>query len=411
MTRDLKSKLTGDLKSKLTGDLLFFISYGLFLVTSILNASFFYKYFVGKPYMRIQSLCIFLLLIYEICSNGWRKQNWLGLLVCTVLGWITIRVSPAYAQRQVVWMFAYIYSARNIPFAKIARFTLNASIAVVLAVVVSSFFGVVESIAAYKNGRIREYLGFRYALYLPGLLLNMTALWVYVKKDTITVTGTLVWAVANVLVFWLTDSRISFFIAEALLAAGLLMRYFPKVLDKLKVIWALAAGSFALCTVFSLLITVLYDSSLPWMRKLNSMLESRLRLGHASLQEFGVKWFGQEILWLGNGLDAYGNSTVGTYNYVDCMYVKILQRYGIVFVVLWLAMICWGMYRMYKRKEYHILLISATVAAHCVLDDLSLTLHYNTFWMALGVILMNPKMLDWNGKTTQIAPKLEPQNE
>lgn len=396
-----------DLKSKLTGDMLFFISYGMFLVASILNASFFYKYYVGDPYMRIQSWCIFLLLLYEIFANDWRKQNWIGLAICAVLVWITIRVSPAYSQRQVVWMFAYIYSARNIPFAKIARFTLNISIALVLVVVVSSLFGVVEGISAYKNGRIRDYLGFRYALYLPGLLLNMTALWIYLKKDTITVAGAIVWAVANALVYWLTDSRISFFIAEALLVAALLMRFFPKATEKAKPLWWLMVGSFLICAVVSLIITVEYNGAVPWMRKLNSMLESRLRLGHASLDEYGVKWFGQEIVWLGNGLNAYGNSTVGTYNYVDCLYVKLLQRFGIVFMVMMAVLVGWSMYRLYQRKEYHILLISATVAAHCVLDDLSFALHYNTFWMAMGVVLMNAKMLNWNGKTNQIEPRTE----
>ena len=43
--------MTIDLKSKLTGDKLFFLSYGLFLVTSLLSTSFFYKYFMGRPYM------------------------------------------------------------------------------------------------------------------------------------------------------------------------------------------------------------------------------------------------------------------------------------------------------------------------------------------------------------------------
>lgn len=402
--------MTIDLKSKLAGDKLFFISYGLFLITSILSTSFFYKYFMGRPYMWTQILCVVLLVAYEYCGNGLRNQNWKGMIVCAALFLITFRVSPFSTQRQTVLMFAYIYCARNIPFAKIAKFTLDVSIVLVLTVVVSNWFGLVESIVAYKNGRIRDYLGFRYALYPAGLLLNMTALWVYLKKDRITVFGSLVWAAANWYVYYQTVSRISFFIAEALLVAGLLMRFFPKVLDKLKPLWWLAASSFAVCAAGSLYMTVIYDSSLSWMRKLNSMLESRLRLGHTSLQEYGVKWFGQEIEWLGNGLDAFGNSVVGTYSYVDCLYVKILQRYGLVFVIAMAVLMCWSMYRLYKRREYHILLICATVAVHCVLDDLSFTLHYNTFWLAMGAALLNPKMLNWDGRSTQIQlpePKIE----
>lgn len=399
--------MTIDLKSKLAGDRLYFISYGLFLITSILSTSFFYKYFMGRPYMWMQIIGALLLAVYELCFVGMKRQQWISLTICAALFLISFRVSPASTQRQTVLMFAYIYCARNIPFAKIARFTLNVSIALVLTVVVCSQFGLIENIAAFKRGRIREYLGFRYALYLPGLLLNMTALWVYLKKSTVTVWGSLLWAAANWGVYYLTDSRISFAIAEALLAAALFIRFCPKVTDKLKPLWWLAVGAFAICCVGSLILTVEYDSSLPWMRKLNSILESRLRLGHVSLLENGYYFFGQRIEWLGNGLDGFGNSVVGTYTYVDCLYVKILQRYGIVFIAAVMGLSTWAMVRLYKRREYHILLICATVAAHSVLDDLAFTLHYNTFWIPMGLVLMNATMLDWDGKTTQIQPKAE----
>lgn len=360
--------------------------------------------------MWMQILCVALLGAYELRTGGLRKPDWKGLLVCGALLLITFRVSHASVHRQSVLMFAYIYCARNIPFAKIARFTLNISIALVCVIVAVSYFGIIDNIAAFKSGRVREYLGFRYALYLPGLLLNMTALWIYLKKDTITVPGALIWSLVNFLVYVKTDSRISFFIAEALLVAALFMRFLPKVTDKLKPLWWLAVGSFVICAAFSLIMTIRYDAALPWMRKLNSMLEGRLRLGHTSLIEHGVRWFGQEIEWLGNGLDAFGNSVVGTYSYVDCLYVKLLQRYGIVFMILMAVLVSWSMIRLYRRREYHVLLISATVAVHCVLDDLSFTLHYNTFWLAMGVVLLNRDMLNWNGKTTKIhleEPKTE----
>lgn len=397
-----RNELTRRLEPVFKYDFLFFLSYGIFLISSILSASFYYKLFVGRPYMWIQILCVVLLVGYEFRNGGIRNQDWKGFAVAAAMFLIAFRVSHASVHRQSVLMLAYIYCARRIPFAKIARFTLNVSVVLACTIVLSGYLGIIDNIAAVKSGRVREYLGFRYALYLPGLLLNMTALWIYLRKEKITVPGALVWAVVNWAVYYKTDSRISFVIAQALLAAALVMRFWPKIVEKLKPLWWLAVSSFGVCGAFSLVMTIGYDNSISWMRKLNSILESRLRLGSRSLTEHGVTLFGQEIEWLGNGLDAFGNSVSGIYTYVDCMYIKILQRYGIVFTIALAVLLCWAMYRLYKRKEYHILLICASVAVHCVLDDLSFTLHYNTFWIAMGLVLLCPSMLNWDGRTTGI---------
>ena len=390
------------------GDKLYFLSFGLFMVTSILSTSFYYRYFIGYTYTWIQVACAVLLIAHEFRSGNWRDTDWKQLAATAVMFGLAFHNSIGNLTRLVAFMFLYIYGARNIPFAKIVRFALNASIITVCVIVFSGYLGNIENVAVAKSGRVREYLGFRYALFLPGILLNMTGLWIYLKKDTVSVSGSLVWALANWFVYYKTDSRISFVIAEVLLVAALAMRFLPKWLDKLQPLWATMAASFFLLGAFSLVMTLVYDSTIPWMRKLNSMLESRLSLGHRSVEEYGFTFFGQDIEWVGNGLDAFGNSASGIYTYVDCMYVKILQRYGILFTLLLVVLLCWSMYRMWKRREYHILLISASVAAHCVLDDLSFALHYNTFWLALGVVLLNPAMLNWNGKTTQINPQGNP---
>ena len=395
--------LTGD-------DRLYFLSYGLFLATSLLSASFFYKFYEGKACMWLQVLCIALLVGYE-CRNGFLKaQQWSAALF---LGGMTlIAMVPAIGSqtRMVAMMFPYIYCARRIPFAKIARFTLKYSLILVFFVVISGYLGIIDNVVMMKAGRVREFLGFRYALYLPGILLNLTALWVWFYKDKIPVWGALVWAAVNWIVYYMTDSRISFFIAEGLLVAALLMSWMPKITHKLRYLWAALIPIFAVCGIGALYLTKNYNSNIAWMRRLNSMLEGRLNLGSKSLEAYGVKLFGQVIEWVGNGLETDGMVVKGEYTYVDCLYIKVLQRYGYVFLILLLPMLCWAMYRLWKRREYLAMVICASVAVHCVVDDLSLSLHYNTFWIAMGLAIIAPNMLNWNGQTTQVLSQ-EPQTE
>lgn len=388
-------------------DFLYFLSFGLFLATAILSTSFYYRYFIGRPYMWMQIACVALLLGYEYRNGGLRVQQWGAFGISAALFLIAFRVSQGNLTRLVALMFLYIYCGRRIHFAKIAGVTLNISIIVVLVVVLSGYLGIIDNVVTAKGSRVREFLGFRYALYLPGILLNMTALWIYLRKDKVSIFGSLVWAVANWLVYYRTDSRISFVLAELLLVSALLMRFLPKMGEKLHGLFGVMAWSFVIFGGFSLIMTAVYDDTIPWMRELNGMLESRLSLGKRSLVENGFNLFGQRIEWVGNGLDAFGNSSEKIYTYVDCLYVKILQRYGLLFTLAMVVLMTWAMIRLWKRREYHIVLILASVAAHCVLDDLSFALHYNTFWMAMGTVLLNPNALNWDGYAPRLAPKLK----
>lgn len=400
-----RERVLGRLDQLTKDDRLFFLSYGLFLVISILNTSFFYRYYEGKPCMWLQILCMALLAAYEYRNGFLRAQQWGPGLVLAAMTLLSLRVTVGSMTRMVPMMFPYIYCARRIPFPKIVRFTLKYSIITVAVIVASSMLGVIDNVVEYRSGRVREYLGFRYALYLPGILLNMTLLWIYLKKYTVSLTGTLLWATLNWIVFLLTDSRISFVMAEVMLVVALVMRWLPGLVRKLRPAFVALIPSFLLFGGFSLLMTLMYDRSVKWMRQLNSFLEGRLNLGQKSLEKYGVSMFGKAIEWVGNGLDSAGNSMEATYDYVDCLYVKVLQQNGILFTVVLAMLLTWSMYALWKRREYHILIISAVVAAHCILDDLSFTLHYNTFWIANGLVIIAPAMLDWNGKTNQVRKR------
>lgn len=396
MNQSIQGRVLEPLRRAWTWEWLYFLSYGLFLVTSLLSTTFYYRYFIGYPLMWMQIACVALLAAYEVHASIRWGHNWIGVVIVAGMSCLGFAISDGNLNRLVPLMILYIYSARNIHFAKIARFSLNVSIVVVSIVVLSGYLGIIDNVVTAKGSRVREFLGFRYALFLPGILLNMTALWMYLHKRKLPIVGSLVWAAVNLFVYVKTDSRISFALAILLLVLGLAMRFMPGIVEKIQLFWGVCTASFAACGIGSLVLTLIYNSAIPWMRRLNSMLESRLSLGKKSLERDGVTFFSRHISWVGNGLDAFGNSSNKVYTYVDCLYVKILQRYGILFFSAMLSICTWAMYKLWKLKEYHILVICVTVAVHCVLDDLSFALHYNTFWIAMGVALLNPNMLRWS---------------
>ena len=111
-------------------DVLYFASYGLFLITSLLSTSFYYRWFIGYPYTWLQVACLAMLIFREYRMGG-ARQNWMALVVLSLLTVLSLQFTIGNLTRLVPLMFFYIYGARNIHFARIARFSLWVSTLVV----------------------------------------------------------------------------------------------------------------------------------------------------------------------------------------------------------------------------------------------------------------------------------------
>lgn len=362
---------------------LYFISYGLCVFTSILYLTFYYPYFIGLPHRIASVIFVLLAVCQELINSKWNYRSLIGLGVCAVAFLYMQRTSSSMGQSIMACTVLYIYCGRNIPFHKIAKFTLLVSGATLILVILSSLIGIIPNYVISSGGRTREYLGFRYALYPASVLFNMTCLYVYVRKKKITLMECIILLAVNFGMYYKTDSRTTFMLAIVVLMGALVLKYAPSILEKL--VWPLIF-SFVICGVISLGLTLGYNDSVPWMNSLNQALSNRISLGQNSLNEYGVSMFGEEIYWVGNGLNEKGEESTKTYTWVDCCYIQILQIYGVAFFAVFLFITVIAMYEFYKAKAYHLMIIMTCIALRCVIDDLSQYFYLNTFWIAVGIV-------------------------
>lgn len=115
------------------------------------------------------------------------------------------------------------------------------------------------------------------------------------------------------------------------------------------------------------LITSAYSPDDELLESINLTITGRLALGKKGLKQFGVSLFGKDV-----PMEGMGGSLVHTkpYFFIDCSYLFILLRYGILFlgiVFLIYGVIC------YKRKEdtalmlaILLLAISSAIDHHCL---------------------------------------------
>lgn len=351
--------------------------------------TFYYKYFAGFLYKGIFYLCIVLLIVQEMSSNKkYTLESIIKFGVIIVLFFIAASNSSGVGQNSVAAIFLFVFVARKISFEKIAQYTLIITSVLLIFVVASSYLGIIENYIEISATRTREYLGFRYSLYAPSLFSNVIALWIYLKKETITVKSIVLLAVINYALFLKTNSRLSFILCLLLLVIGLWMKYrIKKVFLSKGVSWLMIISA-PVAAYLSINLSLKYTASIEWMQQLNSFLGNRLYYGNRSLQKYGYGLFGRNVEWIGNGLDAYGNKSVETYLYVDCWYVQVLQKYGILFLVAVLFFWALAMYIAYKKKDSYALIILAIIALHALIDDLIIYLYVNSFWFIIGMMLL-----------------------
>lgn len=364
-------------------EFLFWIAYIVYLIFSIMQTTFFQEYLLGY-YNFIYMFCAGLLLAQELLSGGWTKKTFIGIIVFTILVMLSIYIN----ERQIMIMLMLVYAGRHVDFRKISRYTVVITSLLVLFTIMCAKFGIILNYVSTSTGEERNFLGFRYVLYGPAFLTNVILLEIYSKKDKIKYGELTLWFLIATWFYKNTHSRLAFYLSILMIAFALVMKLNVHLLDNRKVIRWIMSISFLWIGGAALLLIVFYNGQ-GIMKALNDVLTDRLLYGQRSLIAYGVSVLPQEINWVGFGLDYTGQHVAieGEMIFVDCLYLKILQRFGILFFIILFSMLIATSVQANKNKNYYLLASFFFIAIHFAIDDLYLYIQYNTFWFVIGSIL------------------------
>ena len=362
-------------------DALFFTAYILYLFINILGTSFYAKYFVNSIKI-VMLLCVALLFLKEIIKNKITYKEIFLFIIC-VFGIFLMRKN--YSGGALFPLFFFIYSARNIKLEKIMKITYIVSGILLIIIILSSKIGIIPNYISNSGGRIREYLGFTYALYPSMLLFNITACFVYYKKDKIKLFDIVVFGVLNLMMYKYTDSRLSCVLALFIMIIAFVL---PKNrILKSKMLTSILLLIYFVCFSFSYVLTMNYDDSKTFYRDIDKMLGYRLYWGNNYVKNNKISLFGDGGNFVGAGLNYDGTKTNEDYNYVDCFYINVMMKYVIIFITFYILLYSYIMFLCRKNKDYLLLYILAVFAIHGLIDDLMINLYYNAFWLVIGNLI------------------------
>ena len=367
-------------------ELLFFIAYIPLLAYLVFETSLFSLY-IEKYWKAVFVIAALVLFLKEVLYESLRLSELRGILIVAVFSAFIIAYSMGPAGNSIVFSMLLLFCARKIKFERIAKISLIIISLSVAVICISAYCSVIPRYMEL-GVRNRDYLGFRYVLYGPLFVSNCTNLWIYNRKQKMTLAEAIALLCINSYFYIKTNARLSFFLTAGLIIVMYIIKNRVHRLSKHRWLCTLMVASFGFSGIGSFVVTKMYSPSRSGMAFLNSVLGNRLHLGKKAIDQYGFTLFGNRNMKLvGNGLDIYGNRTVGDYNYVDCLYLQLLLRYGILFFLLLMMTITYAMYRSYVSKDMHYLCIMTMIALHCMIDDLPQYFYYNSFWIAIGGLI------------------------
>lgn len=221
-------------------------------------------------------------------------------------------------------------------------------------------------------------------------------LWIRGKK--ITWGEIIALSALNALIYSATGSNttlICFSFALLITICFKLFSHIKKDLQALKrIISFCAIWSFIVIAVLMFILTFTYNSQNQFLYRLNSILHERLSIGQRGIVECGISLFASDVKIFGENA-----SLSGFYNFLDCSYISLLIKYGILPLLFYIASMTFVQIR--QKKYIYGTLLLAVCALSCIEEHHLSEIPYNFF------ILLIFADLDINAKLNHILSKPE----
>lgn len=355
-------------------ELLFYLAWILFLVTLILDQTMWTAaYPILGTILKLGRYGSYAIGMVNIFLDSFERKKFLGLMV--MIG-VSVLCFLSNSNMTMVLYMVFFVSAYELDGDRFLKVTVSVQAFLLAFVVLCSQIGLVEDYIFTPESRLRHGLGFSWTTTSAILFLFIAFEYIAVRKDKIKYIEILLLEGAGFILYELTNSRMAF----ALCSVFLLLVAFAKLLDFkfyitgfFKKLFILVPG--ALCAL-AIAIHAFYDPSSALWEKLNDFLSGRLKLGKEGIADYGISLFGTPITWVGYSAK---QQVVDNYNYVDCSYLRILLEYGIIFLLIVVAIFTIVVYKSIKSENYFLLWSVVFMLILSITEPRLMNLSFNPF--------------------------------
>ncbi len=338
-------------------------------------------------YIMLFSLVLFavVILIKLINKNfTWKILIFYGIFFIVAAFCFLISDAKSFLAYSLIFIASYKINGK-----KIISISLILSVVFFVFILLSILVELNENLLFYYGTQIKNGLGFNYCTTPPILLLFIFLQYVYLRKERMKIWEYAIFEATNIVFFILCHAQFAFYVMSAAVIFFVIqtsVKKHWKILSKLKWLWVVAP--FIIC-IFSILLHALYQTESEFWIALDNLLHTRLQLGRAGINNYGIKAFGNNIVWVG-----YANAADGTYNFVDCSYLQILLRSGILALILIMAVYTYIVWRGIKKNDYYLVFVTLICLVFCITEPTLLDMATNTLPI-LAFTLLDSKPVEY----------------
>lgn len=365
-----------------TGEVLFFLGYIIYLGKFVWASTMFpFPAIINKLCLL---LSIMLIGLKIILFDRYRFSTLLGI-AAIILCSCTVFFSTRYTNA-IFWIFL-VMGSKDLDMRKMLKIYLVVTGSIVFLAVCASLVGVIENLQYARTSRgVRNSFGIIYVTDFAAYIFYLALIYFYLKGPELRWVHIISLVAVSGIVYYFCKARVDcicMVLIALIFGTQIFFNHVKYGFSRIKRLWngfwyKLGILSMPILAFLSIVVSFHYNSENPLMKALNNLLSNRLALGKQGFDKYGVSLFGKIIEMNGMG----GTTTMPeNYFFIDCSYVNILLRQGLIFLLIILfsyTLLCYK-----NQRDIYLLFAIALVSINCIIAHHIIEVSYNPFAFTL----------------------------
>lgn len=325
-----------------------------------------YLNIISRKSTKVIFVCLFLIIISNVIEGLYPNRIIVFFSCSAIVLGINYYITGYLVQPLFLMLIAASYGMNE---RSILCETCFIKGIILFGAVICSLFGVIPDILWSSGDRVRHGLGLIFTTMGPMIFLSFGLEYFVLRGKKVFVPEVGLFSLITVFFYYMTNTRMVLAVSILFLLFliwGVLTKY--KIPSICKTV-IFQIGFPVLCCLIPLILSSVYRPDIVWLKELNDLVSSRLILGNNAIKAYGIKPFGQAIVWVGAN-----NPGDGVYNYVDSSYLQLLLTYGPFFLIYSLTVYWCGIRKAVKENDFILMSALITVLVYAMSDPQLMTL-------------------------------------